>query len=584
MLNRAWIISIRRMYSTVALLLALPLLLALHAPALGQESSLFEKIGTALTGSNANPATAEDTLPPPKPDEHIIPFSTTEASENIRVKEQDGLISLVVRDAPLREVIALVAETQKLNIVFASATDTSITASFEQLPWQRVLDSLLSTSGHTWINDNGIILVTSISESQNAPPNVGGRRTEVFELDFASAVDVDQTVKGLLSPAGNSWVIEGSSTDNRRTREIIAVVDFPGNIQQIADYICQVDQPPRQVLIEAHILQVDLDDECRNGVNFEQITGFGSNQIRFLNVGFATPVPASGINDGAAPTASFLEVDGNGLNGLLEWLQTTTDAKTLASPRVLTVSGQQSRIQIGDQLGYRITTTTQTSSLESVEFLDVGVVLTVTPRITRDGRILMRIKPEVSQGQIDSNTGLPAEETTEVETDVMLRSGQGMVIGGLIQETDSIIASKIPWLGDLPYIGLAFQKRNKTKSRSEIIVTLMPHVQPYTPIVHQRNQEQLQRTLDPLVTGPLNRYPRPYEAMLPDAIRNPRRPLLSIHAKHHPEAYNQTPSPEMLPPIEEHIDSDCQYDFVPTEPLILNSSEASSSPIQSEGP
>ena len=143
--------------------------------------------------------------------------------------------------------------------------------------------------------------------------------------------------------------MEGSSTDNHRTREIVAVADYPAYIRQIADYICQIDQPPRQVLIEVHILQIDLNDECRNGVNLEQITSFQGNQVRFLNAGFANP---------AAATASFLEVDGTGLNGLLEILQTTTDAKTLASPRVLALSGQEARIQIGDQLGYRITTTT----------------------------------------------------------------------------------------------------------------------------------------------------------------------------------------------------------------------------------
>ncbi|MCG8450700.1 MAG: type II and III secretion system protein [Pirellulales bacterium] len=494
----------------------------LHARA--QDSSLFEKLGSSLSTISKSDSNVEaEALPAPQsPQQHVIPFAQPEEKGDIKLEEDEGMISLMVRDAPLRQVIALVAETQKLNIVFAAPADIDITASFERLPWQRVLDSLLTASGHTWTNDNGIVLVTSMADAENAPPGAGGRHIEVFELDFASALDVDQAIKGLLSPAGNSWVTEGSSGDNRRTREIVAVVDYPAHLAQIAEYICQVDQPPRQVLIEAHILQIDLDEECRNGFDYEQITSFRGNRIRFFSEGLA---------NAAAPTASFLEVDGAGLNSLLELLQTTTDAKTLASPRVLAVSGQEARIQIGDQLGYRITTTTQTSSLESVEFLDVGVVLTVTPRITRDGRVLMRIKPEVSNGQIDPNTGLPAEETTEVETDILLNSGQGMVIGGLIQETDSIIQSKVPWLGDLPYLGLLFQRRTQAKVRSEIVVTLLPHVQPYTPIVAQREQFEFQRAHDPLTTGPLDIYPRPYEAKLPDAIRNPRRPLLSLKAR-----------------------------------------------------
>jgi type IV pilus assembly protein PilQ len=504
------------------------------------QTSLFENLGISLSkisGGASQPQSGQpqngqlqvgqlnrESLPAPHVGKtHVIPFAQQEEDAEIVVKEDHGLISLMVRDAPLGQVIALVAETQKLNLVFSTPAEVNITASFERIPWQRVLDALLAASGHTWTSTDDIIIVTSMSDVENAPPGSGGRRTEVFELDFVAAVDVDQTVQGLLSPAGKSWIMEGSSTDNHRTREIVAVADYPAYIRQIADYICQIDQPPRQVLIEVHILQIDLNDECRNGVNLEQITSFQGNQVRFLNAGFANP---------AAATASFLEVDGTGLNGLLEILQTTTDAKTLASPRVLALSGQEARIQIGDQLGYRITTTTQTSSLESVEFLDVGVVLTVTPRITRDGRVLMRIKPEVSKGQVDANTGLPAEETTEVETDVLLNDGQGMVIGGLIQENDSITQSKVPWLGDLPYVGLIFQKRNQVKTRSEIIVALVPHVQPYSPVIDQQNQDELFRTQQPLVTGPLNIYPRPYEAKLPDAIRNPRRPFLSARARH----------------------------------------------------
>src|SRR5690606_21269919 len=134
-----------------------------------------------------------------------------------------------------------------------------------------------------------------------------------------------------------------------------------------------------------------------------------------------------------AGVASMIDVDSTDLKALIEVLQTTTDAKTLASPRVLVLNGQEARIQVGEQLGFRITTTTETSTLESVDFLNVGVVLTVTPRISRDGRVMMQVRPEVSSGRVNPDTGLPEEETTEVETDVMVQSGHGLIIGGLIK-------------------------------------------------------------------------------------------------------------------------------------------------------
>jgi type II secretory pathway component GspD/PulD (secretin) len=101
---------------------------------------------------------------------------------------------------------------------------------------------------------------------------------------------------------------------------------------------------------------------------------------------------------------------------------------------VLVINGQEAKIQIGQQLGFRVTTTTETSTLQNVNFLDVGVILKVTPRITSDNQVLMLVHPEVSKGQVNPLTGLPESDTTTVESSVMLPDGQGMVIGGLIQE------------------------------------------------------------------------------------------------------------------------------------------------------
>jgi len=425
--------------------------------------------------------------------------------------EKDGLVSLMVRQGSLRQVVTMIAETQKLNIVFAGSDDVQVTATFDRQVWQTVLDALLSASGFCWTTRGDVIFVSKADASDGVPPGAEGRRVEVFDLDFVAASDVDQAVKGLLSSGGKSWIVEIDSADNRRTKEAIAVVDYPAYLGRIAEYVSQADQPPRQVMIEAHILQVELTDECRNGINFTNIISLASSKVTLRSVGFATP---------AAPSAFFIDANGVGLDGLVEMLKNTTDAKTLASPRLLVVSGQESHIQIGEKLGYRVTTTTQTSTLESVQFLDVGVVLRVIPRVTRDGRVLMRVMPKVSTGQVVADTGLPSERTTETETDVLLRDGQGMVIGGLIQEKDSNVQTKLPFLGDIPYLGILFQKRQIIKSRSEIIVTLLPHVLPYCPIEQTRNDAEFIRTVEPLTHRAIDSYPRPYEPRLPDTFTN----------------------------------------------------------------
>ena len=173
-------------------------------------------------------------------------------------------------------------------------------------------------------------------------------------------------------------------------------------------------------------------------------------------------------------------------------MQTTIDAKTLASPRLLVLNGQTSRLQVGDRLGYRVVTVTETASLETVDFLDVGIVLSVTPRISRDGRIVMNVKPKISTGAVNPDTGQPEEDTTQIETDLILNDGQGMIIGGLIQERDDVRQSKIPLIGDLWLIGKLFQRSEVNKRRTEIIVALTPHLFPYDLPARKRNARELQ--------------------------------------------------------------------------------------------
>jgi type II secretory pathway component GspD/PulD (secretin) len=197
-------------------------------------------------------------------------------------------------------------------------------------------------------------------------------------------------------------------------------------------------------------------------------------------------------------------------------LETTTDSKTLASPRLQVINGQNARIQVGEQLGYTVATVTQTSTIQDVQFLETGVVLSVTPTISRDNRILMIVKPEVSDGKINTETLVPDKITREVETSVLLDDHQGVIIGGLIQEKDQTIIRKLPWLGDVKYVGKLFQHRDAERTRTEIIVALTCHiVEPC--IQDERSEIDLQRTGEPLFHGLLQRNCRPWEPRMPDA-------------------------------------------------------------------
>jgi type II secretory pathway component GspD/PulD (secretin) len=443
--------------------------------------------------------------------EYTVPMR--QPSDGMVLESEDGLISLVARDASLRDVLTALAETQGLNLITEESVDAQINTTLHRVPFRDVLDVILSTSGYTWVRNRNVIQVTNISNSKKLAPETQGRQVEVFQLDFVSATDVNSVVQTMLSPAGSSNVIESSPEDNRRTQEILVVQDLPGYLENIRNYLDKHDVPPRQVLVEAYILKVELSDDMRHGVNFDHVFNMSNNLFRIESRGLAN----------AATTQGFMvHLSGGNLAAVVEMLENTTDAKTLASPKIRVLNGQTARIQVGEQLGFRVTTTTETSTTESVEFLDVGVVLEVTPRIGSDGTVVMRVSPEVSSGRVNPTTGLPEEETTELQTDVMFRDNQAYVIGGLIQEADVDVRRKLPWLGDLKHLGHLFQRSEVLKRRSEVIVALLPRVMPFDPETNDELLLETDRSMTPLLYGPLIEYPRPWEAQLPHVVRNPK--------------------------------------------------------------
>ncbi len=441
-----------------------------------------------------------------------VQFAPTESlpaqpimAEPMAVPEPENTTPVTLRcdGVDVRKVLEMLSVEASTNILVAPGVTGQMTANLQGLTFDEALGAILKLCNLVAHREHNLILVYPL---ENVPQLA--RSLQAFPLDYVSSQDALLGVQGLLSPTGQAFLMQSSPEDNRRMQDMIVVDDLPDHLFRIEQYLTQIDRPPRQVLIEVHVLEVELSDTNRHGVNFDHTINILRNTANLQLSGFANPL---------AGQAFFVNVDGANLDALIECLRTTSDAKTLASPRVLVLNGQQARIQIGEQLGYRVITTTETASMEEVIFLELGVVLDVTPHISRDNQIVMRVKPQVSSGQINPETALPEEQITEVETDVLLMDGQGMVIGGLIRETDSIVQSKIPVLGDIWMLGWLFKRREVVKRRTEIIITLIPRVVPYLPEYEMQHEVETARAATPLLHGPLCRYPRPWEPSLPDA-------------------------------------------------------------------
>ena len=481
----------------------------------GGQQPTASSIEALLKGAQRVLGGPAEAIPSPAPE--AGPTFTLPINEAaVDVRNSSGLISLSVRDATLRQVLSALAETQNLNLVVAAPADLPVTAEFKRMPLRDVLSALLNSTGHTWTERDGVIVVTSVTAGGDLAPDVQGRRVAVIELDFASAADLQPAVEGLLSTVGQSHFIETNPADNRRTKELLIVEDLEPYVARVERYVAQADQPPRQVLIEVNLLQVDLEDDQRCGVDFNALSRVSGARLTLRSTGLA---------DATASPGFFIESADGDLDSVIQALIETTDAKSVAAPRILAVNGQESQIQIGEELGFSTTTTTANGvTSANVDFLNVGVILSVTPRITRDGRVLIRVAPEVSTGAINPQTGVPDKQTTNLSTNALLASGQGMIVGGLIQERDDKKIARVPWLGSLPYINPIFQRRSVDKRRTELIVALVPHVLPYAdPAVHARNEHEVMRARDPLTYGPLCSTPRPYEAKLFDPYLDQKR-------------------------------------------------------------
>lgn len=467
------------------------------------------------------PSNNEAVIPPvprdsikSSPNQFLAPLNNPSKPDSDNYHSKNGRIWLMVRDAPITSVLGLIAQDNGLNIVASSEVTGQVTVTLADVRLEDALSSILVVNGYTWSRENNILLISQLNSESQSSAMAQGKQVQVFPLNYVSATDVDVVIKGLLSPVGNSFISQTDKQDKLKTREEIVVEDLPEYLERIQQYITQIDHPPQQVYIEAHVLQVTLSDDDRHGVNFNQFFQLASTEIQLKTTGFANAL--------ASPSFS-LGLDTPDLNMLIEWLQTTTDSKTLASPKVSVVNGQEAKIQVGEKLGYLVTTTTQTSTLQEVNFLDLGVVLKVTPQITNNNQVLMTVKPEVSSGRINPDTGLPEEDTTEVETSILLSNGQGMVIGGLIKEIDLDSQSKVPFLGDIWVVGKLFQKHTLTRERNEIIIALIPKIMPYDQDCYcDNNSTKLQQATTPLFEGPLHRVNRPWEPRLPSPIDNPR--------------------------------------------------------------
>lgn len=372
----------------------------------------------------------------------------------IKMTEDNDRISISVQDADIKNVLKALSIKKELNIVAGQGVAGSISINLHNLPLKDVLDAVITLNGFSYVQNGNIIFVTKAQKSRGEE----GSETEVMtiKLKYVDMDEVEKVVSKILSGSARLTVY--------RPEKTVVIEDNPKNLERAKKVLEALDTPPRQVLIETRIMDIRLNDDTSLGINWnDTFRGFVNSSGSIMTKGF------TGINQGF-----FFNLVNSDFSLFLDALQTRTEVTALSSPRVLALDNKEADIIIGDQLGYNVTTATDGTVLQSVEFLDVGTQLRLIPHIIDNDTVIMDIHPEISDGSIVN--GLPTKTTAEVTTSLMAPDGATIFIGGLIRDRKEDVKNRVPGLGAIPLLGALFSKTTNITVRSELIVLITPHI------------------------------------------------------------------------------------------------------------
>jgi len=291
------------------------------------------------------------------------------------------------------------------------------------------------------------------SSPVSSRPASGGASIQLGSDNGAEA----SRLKIVADEAKNAILIEATKADYQRVMRIIT----------------NLDVIPNQVLIEATIAEVTLNDDLRFGVSWFL-------QNKNSNTGFTDQV--TGVASSVFPGFSYALTAAN-VAATLNTLNQVTDVNVISSPTLTVMDNKSATLQIGDQVP--ITTASATSVLttgapivNSVSYKDTGVILSITPRINESGRVLLEVEQEVSTVVPTTTSGIdsPTIRQRKIKTDVVVNNGEALVLGGMIQDSKTVTQNKVPVLGDIPILGNAVNSKDNTIVKTELIILIRPHV------------------------------------------------------------------------------------------------------------
>ncbi len=422
-------------------------------------------------------------------------------------------LSLNFQNVEVRAVLNVIADFTDLNIITSDTVSGSITLRLKDVPWDQALDIILQTRGLDLRKSGNVIWIAPRDElatreklaleAQSQINELEQTRTEAFQMNYQKAADVQ---KLLADPAQRMLSKRGSAVVDARTNTLF-VQDTPSRLEEVRKLIARIDVAVRQVMIEARIVEAsELFNKnlgARLGVHdfrgSHRILGNNSPRFGFggaltdvaghAGTGVGTPqgtgvflpdslganLPAAGLNLFSAGVFSFILFNSNAtrfLNLEISALEADGKGKTISSPRVLTADGVEAVIEQGTEIPFQ---QASSSGATTTGFRKASLSLKVKPQITPDGHVIMSL--DVNKDEPGATTPAGVQITTKhIKTEVLVENGGTVVIGGIYDQRDRNDTTRIPFFGDLPYIGFLFKNSVSTTSKTELLVFITPRI------------------------------------------------------------------------------------------------------------
>ena len=431
-----------------------------------------------------------------------------------------GTVELHVQGADIRQVLKLLSTPRKVNIVATKEVQGTVTADLYGVTFEEALDAVLSSAGFAYERKGNFVYVYTVKQFAAIQAARRPLAVRVFRLNYITAVDAKALIEAALSKDGTITMTpaaavgvaassEQSGGNAHANEDVLVVRDYPEYLEKVAAIIRDLDVRPQQVLIEATILRATLEEDNALGIDFNVLSGLDFRTLSSTSTG------GTDLTTGDLPAARFdstnavfqtdftgsIEPGGlsigfisNSIAFFIRALEEVTDVAVLANPKLLVMNKQRGEVLVGNRDGYLTTTITETTATQTVEFIETGTKMVVRPYISTDGYVRLEIHPEDSSGGVGADQ-LPFEETTECTSNVLVKDGHTIVIGGLFRERTSNVRSQIPWLGNIPIAGTLFRNRVEETKREEVIILLTPHIikVPVDSEVSEQLKDQVER-------------------------------------------------------------------------------------------